>query len=153
MGVIEELNDRISNKIPALINKAIQPSFTWETVVGYLQHCADNEVGEPISIMSYKLPAADQIDSIKPVKEYLNEHLEVEVLGADLYTSFTTKGDSKYQSKSDVLIWNVIGHSDLSINDQDRYVEPGDLIYIPADTDYTFKATQSRAYVVFGIQR
>lgn len=153
MGVIEELNDRIKNQIPALINKAIQPSFTWETVVGYLQHCADNEVGEPISIMSYKLPAADQIDSIKPVKEYLNEHLEVEVLGADLYTSFTTKGDSKYKAQTDILIWNVMGHSDLTINEQDRYVEPGDLIYIPSESEYTFKATQSRAYVVFGIQR
>jgi hypothetical protein len=153
MGVIEELNDRIDNKIPALINRAIQPSFTWETVVGYLQHCADNEVGEPVSILSYKLPAADQIDSIRPVREYLNEHLNVEVLGADLYTSFTTKSDSKYASKTDVLIWNVIGHSEFTINDNQRLVEPGDLIYIPAGSDYVFKATQSRAYVVFGIQR
>jgi len=153
MGVIEELNDRIENGIPALINRAIQPSFTWETVVGYLQHCADNEVGEPISIMSYKLPAAEQIDSIRPVMEYLNEHLNVEIIGADLYPSFTTKADSKYASQTDVIIWNVIGHSEFSINGNERLVEPGDLIYIPADSEYVFKATQSRAYVVFGIQK
>ena len=74
MGLMEQLNERISEKIATVVPRAIQPTFTWETAIGYLAHCADNESGGPIGIMYYKLPSADQIDSISPVKEYLNAY-------------------------------------------------------------------------------
>lgn len=152
MGMIEELNERIESKTPSLIYKAIQPTFTWETVIGYLQHCADNNVGEPVDILQYKLPLADQIDSIRPVMEYLNENLKAEVIGADLYATITTKGNSKYVGKNDVLLWNVLGTSELKLEDDERTVEQGDLIYIPANTEYTFKPNQARSYVVFSVR-
>ena len=152
MGMMEELNERMASKTPSLIYRAIQPSFTWETVVGYLQHCADNEVGEPVDILQYKLPLADQIDSIRPVKEYLNENLECEILGADLYTTLTTRGNAKYIGKNDVLIWNVLGTSELKLEDEERTVEQGDLLYIPANTEYLFKPNQARAFVVFSVK-
>jgi hypothetical protein len=151
--MIDELKERLDTKTPALVFRAIEPSFGWDTVVGYLQHCADNDAGEPVDILNYRLPMAEQIDSIRPVFEYLNENLDnVEVLGADLYSTFTTRGNVKYSSKNDILIWNVIGQSDLSINEEDRVVEPGDLIYVPANTEYTFKPQGARAYVTFGVR-
>jgi hypothetical protein len=153
MGLIEQLNPQIESSQPAFVYKAIQPSFTWETAVGYLQHCADNQVGEPIDIMQYKLPVADQIDSIRPVFEYLNENLTYEVIGADLYVTLTTTGISKYTSKNDVLLWNVLGTSELKLEDEERTVEQGDLIYIPANTEYILNPKEARAYVVFSLQR
>jgi hypothetical protein len=151
MGMIDELNERIETQSPSLVFRAIEPTFTWETAVGYLTHCADNGLGEPIDILNYKLPVADQIDSIRPVKEYLSEHLNPEVLGADLYVTLTTKGEVAYKSKNDVLIWNVLGISELKIEGEDRTVEPGDLIYIPKNIEYTFKPSVARAYVVFSL--
>ena len=151
MGLMEELQERIDGGVPALVFKAIEPTYTWETAVGYLQHCADNEVGKPIGILEYKLPLADQIDSIKPVKEYLNENLKLEVLGVDMYVSLTTKNEFKYKSSNDILLYNVIGYSDFDILGEQRTVEPGDLIYIPKDTEYNFKPLMARSYVIFSL--
>ena len=151
MGVMEQLNERIESSTATVVTRAIQPTFTWETVIGYLCHCADNEAGGPIAVMYYKLPAADQIDSITPVKEYLSENITNEIVGADMYVSLTTKGDIKYSSENDVLIWNAIGHSELKIFDEDKVIEPGDLIYIPKNTEYKYKPTTARAYVVFAL--
>ena len=78
--MIDELNKKIEAGEPASVFRAIQPTFLWETVVGYLTHCADNNIGEPISILAYKLPYAEQIDSITPVKEYLSENINKEIL-------------------------------------------------------------------------
>ena len=152
--MMEELNERINTKTPALVFRAIEPSFTWETVVGYLQHCVDNEVGEPIGMLSFRLPMAEQLDSIRPVFEYLNENLDIEVLGSDLYATMTTKNeDIKYKSKNDVLIWNVLGESFFKVNDESRDVQKGDLIYVPAETEYVYKPQQARAYVVFSLSK
>ncbi len=151
MGLMEQLNERIQSKIPTVVARAIEPTFPWETAVGYLTHCADTEVGGPIGIMYYKLPVADQIDSIAPVKEYLSENLESEIKGVDMYVTLTTKGDYKYSSDNDVLIWNAIGHSELSVFDEQRVLLPGDLIYIPAGIEYTYKPNTARVYIVFAL--
>lgn len=152
MGVIDELNDRIDNKIPAVVPKAIQPTFLWETAIGYLAHCADAQVGGPIGVMYYKLPKADQIESISPVKEFLSENLKREILGVDMYVTLTTKGEYKYSSDNDVLLWNAIGRSELTLNEEQKDLEPGDLIYIPAGVEYTFKPQTARTYLVFALQ-
>jgi hypothetical protein len=151
MGLMEQLNERIAEKVPTVVARAIQPTFPWETVIGYLAHCADNQVGGPIGVMYYKLPAADQIDSITPVKEYLNENLEREIKGVDMYVTLTTKGEYKYSSDNDVLIWNAIGHSELKIEEENRLLEPGDMVYIPAGMDYVYKPETARAYIVFAL--
>ena len=151
MGLIDELNERIDNKVPTVVAKAIQPTFLWETAIGYLTHCADAQVGGPIAVMYYKLPQADQIDSISPVKEYLSENLECEIKGVDMYVTLTTKGNYKYNSDNDVLIWNSIGHSELKINDETRKLEPGDLVYIPSGMEYEYKPTTARTYIVFAL--
>lgn len=151
MGLMEQLNERISEKVPTVVARAIQPTFPWETVVGYLAHCADNQVGGPIGVMYYKLPVADQIDSIAPVKEYLSENLESEIKGVDMYVTLTTKGDYKYSSDNDVLIWNAIGHSELKIEEENRLLEPGDMVYIPAGMEYVYKPETARAYIVFAL--
>jgi hypothetical protein len=151
MGLMEQLNERIGEKIPTVVSRAIQPTFLWETVVGYLAHCADNQVGGPIGLMYYKLPVADQIDSIAPVKEYLSENLESEIKGVDMYVTLTTKGDYKYSSDNDVLIWNAIGHSELKIEEENRLLEPGDMVYIPAGMEYVYKPETARAYIVFAL--
>lgn len=148
---MEQLNERITGKVPTIISRAIQPSFTWDTAVGYLTHCADNEVGGPIGLMYYKLPEAAQIDSITPVKEYLSENLEKEILGVDMYVTLTTKGDYKYSSDNDVLVWNAIGYSQIKVADEDRSLEPGDMFFIPAGVEYTYKPETARAYIVFAL--
>lgn len=149
--MIEELNERIENKTPAVVYRAIEPSFTWDTAIGYLQVCADAEVGGPVGLMTYKLPNCDQITSIRPVVEYLNENMDAEVIGSEMLITLTTKEDMKYISKNDQLIWNAIGYSELNLNDEDRSIEPGDLIYVPANTEYTFKPACARTAVVFTI--
>ena len=151
MGLIEDINNKIEAGVPDFIFRAIQPTFLWYTVVGYLTHCADKQLGEPVSILTYKLPVADQIDSIKPVKEYLAENIQKDILGVDLYTTFTTMTEIKYSGKNDVLLWNVLGESTLSFYDNKRDVEPGDLIYIPKETEYTLKAEEANAFVVFSL--
>lgn len=153
MGVIEQLNERINNNIATVVNKGIQPTFPWETAIGYLSHCADNQVGEPIAVMYYKLPLADQIDSISPVKEYLSENIDAEIKGADMYVSLTTINDIKYSSENDVLIWNCIGQSELNIYEESRLLNPGDLIYIPKNTEYIYKANTARVYIVFALNK
>lgn len=152
MGMMEELNKKIEAGTPAFVFRAIQPTFLWDTVVGYLTHCADNQFGEPVSILTYKLPAAEQIDSIKPVKEYLAENVSKDILGADLYTTFTTKTEVKYSGKNDVLIWNVLGESTLTLDDNTKDVEAGDLIYIPKNTEYKLKANEANAFVLFSLR-
>lgn len=153
MGMMEELQERIDTSSPALVYRAIEPTYGWDTVVGYIQHCADNEAGEPIGIMEYKLPLADQIDSVSPVKEYLNENLKVEVVGVDMYATLTTKNDLKYKSNNDILLYNVIGFSELNVLGEERTAEPGDLIFIPKDTEYTFKPLMARSYLVFSLAK
>jgi glyoxylate utilization-related uncharacterized protein len=101
--------------------------------------------------MYYKLPVADQIDSIAPVKEYLSENLKREIVGCDMYVTLTTKGEYKYSSDNDVLVWNAIGHSQLKVFEEERLLEPGDMIYIPAGTQYIFKPETARAYIVFAL--
>lgn len=150
--MMEELNERIKDKVPSLAYRAIQPSFTWETAVGYLQHCADIAAGEPIGMLNYKLPMADQIDSIKPVKDYLTENLDVEVIGCELGITFTTLSVDKYFSDNDLILWNVLGYSDFKIAEEDRTVEPGDLVYIPKNTDFYFNPKSSRSYVIFSLK-
>ncbi len=151
MGLMEQLNQRIADKVPTVVSRAIQPTFPWETVIGYLSHCADNQVGGPIGIMYYKLPIADQIDSITPVKEYLSENLEGEIKGVDMYVTLTTKGEYKYSSENDVLIWNAIGHSEFKLEEETRHLEPGDLFYVPAGMEYEYKPTSARTYIVFAL--
>ncbi len=152
MGMIEELNEKIKAGTPAFVFRAIEPTFLWETAVGYLTHCADNQLGEPVSILTYRLPVADQIESIKPVKEFLSTNIKKEILGADLYTTFTTKSEIKYSGKNDVLLWNVLGESDFNLGEENRELEPGDLIYIPKDTEYKLKAKEANAFVIFSLQ-
>jgi len=151
MGLMEQLNERIESSTAAVVKRAIQPTFPWETVVGYLCHCADNEIGGPIAVMYYKLPAADQIDSIKPVKEYLSENVTREIVGVDMYVSLTTNSDIKYSSDNDVLIWNAIGYSEMKIFDEETVVEPGDLVYVPKNTEYKYKPSTARSYIVFAL--
>ena len=130
---------------------AIQPTFLWETVVGYLTHCADNNIGEPISILAYKLPYAEQIDSITPVKEYLSENINKEILGADLYVTLTTKTEIKYSGKNDVLLWNVLGETTLTLFDNKKDIGVGDLLYIPKETEYKLKAEEANSFVLFSL--
>lgn len=150
MGVMEELNSNIETGTASFISKAIQPTFGWDTVVGYLTHCADAEFGEPVNVLTYRLPQAEQIDSIRPVKEYLSENIKKEILGVDLYTTFTTKNEVKYHGKNDILLWNVLGHTQFNF-DEYRIVEPGDMIYIPKEIEYELKAMGANAFVIFSL--
>ena len=151
--MIEELNGTIKEGNAAYISKAIQPTFGWDTVVGYLAHCADNGVGEPIGILSYKLPLADQIDSVRPVLEYLNENLEREIAGTEIYVTITTNNKVIYSGKHDVLIWNVTGISTFQIiGGESRVLEPGDLVFIPKGLEYIIKPESPRAFVLFSLE-
>lgn len=148
--MIEELKKRIENATPCLIHKAIEPSFTWETAVGYLQHCADTEIGNPIGPMNYMLPLAESINSVIPVKEYLSENLTEEIIGTEMMVTLTTKDiQDKYTSEYATMVWNVLGYSELNIDDEDRTVEPGDLFFLPAGTSYTYKPETARTAIIF----
>lgn len=150
--MIEQLNNAIREETPAYVSKAIQPTFDWNTVVGYITHCADSQFGDPIGILNYKLPIADQIDSIKPVKEYLSENLERSIIGVDMYATLTTKSDVTYHGKNDVLIWNTLGYSEVEVNDNNRLLEPGDVVFIPKQTEYKISPLGHRAFVVFSLE-
>jgi hypothetical protein len=150
--MIEELNKRINNGEPSFVKAAIQPTFGWDTAVGYLTHCADVELGEPIGILNYRLPLADEIDSIKPVKEYLSTNLTKEILGIDMYVTLTTKAETKYTSKNDTLLWNVIGASNFILNGSERTLGPGDLIFIPKNIEYTIKPDTAQCFTLFSLQ-
>ena len=150
--MIEELNKRINNGEPSFVKAAIQPTFPWETAVGYLTHCADVELGEPIGILNYRLPLADEIDSIKPVKEYLSVNLTKEILGIDMYVTLTTKSITKYSSKNHTLLWNVLGTANFNLRGSDRALGPGDLIFIPKDTEYTIKPETAQCFTLFSLQ-
>ena len=152
MGVMEELNERIKNSEPSFISRAIQPTFDWNTSIGYLQHCADNELGEPVDILTYRLPVADQVDSIRPVTEYLSENIDGEILGTDLYVTLSTVNAQKYTSKNDSIVWITSGDADLTYNEDTRYVTPGDLLFVPRNNDYIMKAKSALAFVVFSLR-
>ena len=151
MGLMEELDQNISQADVSYISKAIQPTFGWDTAVGYLTFCADSEFGEPVSILFYKLPGAERIDSIQPVKEYLSENITPEILGADLFVSFSTKKDAVMTSKNNTLLWNVLGYSIFEINGETREVEPGDLIYIPKNVEYKLARQTATCFVLFSL--
>lgn len=152
--MIEQLNESIEAGKAAYVFKAIQPTFGWDTAVGYLQYCADAEFGEVIGTLNYRLPLADEIDSIKPVKEYLSENLTREILGTDLYVTLcTTSGNQKYHSKNDTLLWNVVGQTKFGVQEDNfRPMELGDLIFIPKNTEYIVKPETARAFVLFSLQ-
>lgn len=155
--MIESLNNSIKDGTPAYVAKCIQPTFGWDTAVGYLTHCADHELGEPIDILNYRLAGANDVDSIRVVYEYLNENLVKPVIGADLITTFNTKGNTKYYGKNDVILWNVIGYSGFTIIEEDgegekRLLEPGDVLYIPKEIEYTVKPESARAFVLFSLE-
>jgi len=150
--MIDQLNKKIAEGVPAYVHRAIQPTFEWNTVVGYIAHCSDNALGEPVGILNYRLPVAEQIDSIRPVMEYLNEGIERKIIGADMYATLTTKSDVKYCGKNDVLLWNVLGYSALDVVDQELTVEPGDIVFIPKDTEYKLNPLGHRAFVVFSLE-
>lgn len=152
MGMIEQLNAKLDAGEPAYIYKAIQPTFDWNTAVGYLTHCADVELGEPVEILTYKLPLADEVESIKPVKEWLSENISKTILGADMYVSLTTKNEVKYKGKNDVLLWNVIGTGKFTFHGVDRHLELGDLIYIPKNDEYIVKPESAQTFVLFSLE-
>lgn len=153
--MIEQLNANIRDGKPCYIEKAIQPTIDWNTVVNHLNYCADNGYGEPIGILNYKLVGADEIINISIVKSYLKEHLDVDVLGADLFAAFQTKDDSVvYSGKNPVLLWNVIGFSKFAIKDGDsRDLSPGDMVFIPKEVEYIVKPESARAFVLFSLEQ
>ena len=150
--MIEQLNKMIEDREPSYIGKAIQPTFGWDTAVGYLTHCADVELGEPVGILSYKLPLASDIESIKPVLEWLSENVDKPVLGADLYVTLTTRNEVKYTGKNDVLLWNVIGTSKLYFHEGITDVGIGDLMFIPKNEEYIIKPESANAFVIFSLE-
>lgn len=153
MGMIEELNKKINNGEASYVEKAIQPTFNWETAVGYLCHCADQEFGEPVGTLSFRLPAAHEVDSIKPVKDFLSENLDKEVLGIDMYVSLTTRNEIKYKSANDVLLWNAIGSGRLTFKENVRLLEPGDLIFIPKGLEYSIKPESASAVCAIALEQ
>lgn len=157
MGMMVELNQSIESGTPAYISKCIQPTFGWDTVVGYLTHCADHELGEPIDILNYRLAGASDVESVRVVYEYLNENIKKPVVGADIITTFNTKGNTKYHGKNDVILWNVIGYTRFAIIEEEgdgetRLMEPGDLIYVPKGVEYYLKPESARAIVMFSLE-
>lgn len=153
--MIEQVNELINSGKPCFVSKAIQPTFDWNVVINHLAYCADNGYGEPIGILHYKLVGATEVPTIKLVVDYLNENLDKTVIGADLITTLKSTDDNVvYRGKNDVIIWNVIGFSQLVIKDgESRELEPGDLIFIPRETEYIVKPQSPRAFVLFSLQQ
>jgi hypothetical protein len=154
--MIDQLNESIKEGSAAYVFKAIQPTFGWDTAVGFLTHCADVQRGDPIGIMNYRLIGADEIDSIQPVKEYLTG-LSKDIIGTDMIVTLTTKSDTKYFGKNDVIIWNVLGNSTFTILEdgeltEERFLTPGDLVYIPKEIEYIVKPEEARTFILFSLE-
>lgn len=153
--MITQLNEFIKDDKPVYVEKAIQPTFDWNTVVNYITYCADNGHGEPIGILNYRLVGAADIQQIKIVLEYLNENLEKTVLGADIIATLKTTDDNVvYSGKNGVLLWHVIGVSTITVKDGDtRPLTPGDLVYIPPNVEYIVKPESARTFVLFSLEQ
>lgn len=158
--MIEELNQSMKEGQPLFVNKLIQPSFGWDTAIGYLQQCADAELGSPIGILNYKLPLADDIDSVTPVTDYLENNLEdYHVVGSSMFVTLATKDNPLYTGSEDTLIWNVIGDGAFALVDEEkpdeeyeyRLVTQGDVLFIPKGVHYKFKPETARAFVLFSL--
>lgn len=153
--MIERVNELVNEGKPCFVSKAIQPTFDWNVVVNHLAYCADNDYGEPIGILNYKLVGASEIPQIKIVVDYLNENLDKTIIGADIITTLKSSDDNiVYSGKNDVILWNVIGFSELVIKDGDsRQLEPGDIIFVPRETEYIVKPESPRAFVLFSLEQ
>jgi len=153
--MIEKVNELINEGKPCYVSMAIQPTFDWNAVVNHLAYCADNGYGEPIGILNYKLVGGGELPQIKIVMEYLNENLDKTVLGADVVATLKSTDDNiVYSGKNDVIVWNVIGVSTLIIKDgESRQLNPGDIIFVPKETEYIVKPESPRAFVLFSLEQ
>lgn len=153
LNMMQQLNERVNKDEAAYVQAAIQPTLNWESIVGYLQHCADNDLGEPVNILTYRLPVAEQLDSIKPVVEYFNNNLDKNVLGAEIFVGLTTKQESKYTSNHSTLLWQLMGQATFSIRGEKRFLVSGDLVFIPKETEYIVKPDSANAHVLFSLNK
>ena len=154
--MLEQLNDHVNNGTPCYIEKAVQPTFQWDDVIGLLQYCADSDIGNPIGILNYKLPDAQLIQGVQLVKEYLNETLDNKIANAQLCTTFSTRESPAYKNDCDMIIWTTQGITEFSFNDGEedvvRLMQPGDVVYVPAELQFKMTPLNARAFVSFGLE-
>ena len=167
MNVIEEIYDNINKHMDSgkacQIPQAIRP-LPWDIVVKHLQECADEKyAGTPNGILSYQLNEAEEIPEIKVAMDEFNDHLNLKIFDAHIFTSFTTtkKNSSKHIDDHNVLIWSLTGNMKVKLyptmadGEEPFYNEEfgkGDLVFIPADMPHEIEPTGARALVSFGIE-
>lgn len=52
----------------------------------------------------------------------------------------------------DVLLLQVVGDCDITVDNEDRTMRPGDIVYIPRGTNHHIQPTMSRVTYSFGVE-
>jgi ribosomal protein L16 Arg81 hydroxylase len=73
---------------------------------------------------------------------------------AHIYTSLTTKnyGLGKHADDVDVLFWQVKGKTLWIFNEQEKELEPGDVLYIPKAVSHQVISLTPRVGISFGFR-
>jgi hypothetical protein len=154
--MLESLNENINLNHPCYAERAIKPTYTWEEVVAFLQYCADEDQGQPIGILNYKLPDADKVQGIQLVKEYLNENLDNKIVNTQMCITLSVRDNPTYKNDCGMILWNTQGLSEFSFTDEEgevkRLMQPGDLVFVPAELPFKMTALNARAFVSFGLE-
>jgi hypothetical protein len=155
--MLNSLNEHIIRQEPCYVEKAIQPTYTWEDAVAFLQYSADEGVGNPIGILNYKLAEADKVQPIQLVKEYLNENLDKKIANTQMCVTLSTADNPSYKNDSGVILWNTQGLSEFSFTDEGgevkRLMQPGDLVYVPEGLAFKMTPLNARVFISFGLEK
>lgn len=155
--MLESLNEHINREAPCFVERAIKPTFTWEDSISFLQYCADEQIGNPIGILNYKLPEAEKIQGIQLVKEYLNENLDNKIANCQMCITLSTRDNPDYKNDCGMILWNTQGITEFSFGDEEeevrRLMQPGDIIYVPEGLPFKMTPLNARAIVSFGLEK
>jgi hypothetical protein len=155
--MLEQLNEQINSSSPCHVQRAVKPTFTWEEAIIFLQYCADAEYGEPIGIMNYKLPEAQQMQQVALVREYLNENLDNKIDTTQMCVTLSTKDNPAYKNDTGVILWNTHGATEFSFTDGEeevvRFMDAGDLVYVPEGLIFKMKPLSARVFISFGLEK
>jgi hypothetical protein len=152
----EDINRSMVNKSWLYLEDVLAPEFGWDLPVYFLQYCADRKIGFPLGILSYELVGAEKIVDINYVIEHLNLFLRNKISYASLLLSFSADATGNTSIDKEMLFWQPLGTAMLIIETDDtkisRKLNPGDMVYVPANCKYEIVPVTARTTVAFYLE-
>lgn len=134
------------------------PEIQWADIIDCINSNIENE-NTVSTLKNFGIVILDT-SSIKKIKNVYQNFSELSPninCSAHLYVSLTSKAETFgwHKDTSDVIFWQVIGHTLFSVLQQGRVYEytltPNDLLYIPAGMKHSTQPLTPRAGISFGI--